>query len=73
MSTRSIIDCVSGSSVLINRLDVDSNTFKRLSDLGIFPGAIVKVLSNEGGEMILAVGEARLALDRRLASNVHIA
>lgn len=73
MSIRSIVECTAGTSILINKLNVDLNTFNRLSDLGLFPGAAVQVLNNEGGNVILAVGEARLALDRSVASNIHVA
>lgn len=44
----------------------------RIEDLGIRVGRTVEVLSNEGGPLLLKVGESRLAVDRSLAMKIMI-
>ncbi len=45
---------------------------ERLAGLGIAPGNTVEVLNDSGGPLLLAVGEARLALGRGMAHKVLV-
>lgn len=45
----------------------------RLADMGVFPGAFVEILSNEGGPVLLKIGHGRLALGRNMADRIMIA
>ncbi len=45
---------------------------ERLADMGLFPGAIVEVLRNEGGPVLLKVGHGRLALGRQMADLIFL-
>ncbi len=45
----------------------------RLADMGIFPGALVEILHNEGGQVLLKIGNGRFALGRQMAEKVMIA
>ncbi len=45
----------------------------RLADMGVFPGAFIEILQNEGGPVVLKIGEGRLALGRQMAERVMIA
>jgi len=46
---------------------------KRLTDMGLVPGAAIEVLnSSPGGPVIVAAGDSRLALDGELAANLMV-
>lgn len=45
----------------------------RLADMGVFPGAFIEILQNEGGPVVLKIGAGRLALGRQMAEKVMIA
>jgi ferrous iron transport protein A len=46
---------------------------RRLSDLGLVPGTVVEVVQSPGhGPVILALGEARLALGRGASHKVLV-
>jgi ferrous iron transport protein A len=46
---------------------------RRLTNLGLFPGTVVEVVRTMGrGPVILAVGDARLALGRGASHKVHV-
>ena len=44
----------------------------RLAGLGLLPGNTVKVLRDNGGPLLLAVGETRLALGRGMAHKILV-
>ncbi len=45
----------------------------RLAGLGLLPGNTVSVLRDNGGPLLLAVGETRLALGRGIAHKILVA
>lgn len=45
----------------------------RLADMGLFPGAFVEILRNEGGPVLLRIGHGRVALGRQMAERVWVA
>jgi ferrous iron transport protein A len=55
-------------------LDVRANqkTSHRLHDMGIVRGATISVVQDDGGALLVAVGDTRLGLDRSLAHRVQV-
>jgi len=45
---------------------------ERLAGLGLVPGNTVEILNDSGGPLLLAVGDARLALGRGMAHKVLV-
>lgn len=44
----------------------------RLAGMGVVAGAMLKVLANDGGPLLLSCGEARLALGRGMAHRILV-
>jgi ferrous iron transport protein A len=65
--------CPSGTKGLVLVIDGGNCMRNRLADMGVFPGALVEVLRNEGGPVLLKVGSGRLALGRQMAERIMIA
>lgn len=62
-----------GSRVRVDAVEAEHATRRRLAELGIRPGARVDVLSpTSGGGRVVAVSEARIALDRATAAGVTV-
>ncbi len=62
-----------GAAVEIKKVGADEKVSKHLRELGITAGARIKVLSSEGGSVIVQVMEGRLCLDKQLASRIMVA
>jgi len=45
---------------------------RRLVELGLTPGIVLRVLQDSGGPMILAVRDSRLALGRGMAEKLSV-
>ena len=45
---------------------------ERLAGLGLIPGNTVEILQDNGGPLLLAVGDARLALGRGMAHKILV-
>ncbi|HOV16071.1 MAG TPA: FeoA family protein [Candidatus Cloacimonadota bacterium] len=63
--------CVQTEKEAVIQENIDHRTLER----GICPGVQVKVLRNEPDEpnLIIAVGDARYVIDRRIASRIKVA
>ncbi len=59
--------------LVIRKVAADDKAKKRLRDLGISEGEKVTLISSGGGNVILAVKEGRVCLDRTLASKILVA
>ncbi len=59
--------------VKIVKLLVDEDTRKHLQNLGIFVGATIKVISSTFGNLILAIKESRLAINKDVAAKILVA
>jgi len=44
----------------------------RAEKLGLRVGKLVEVLKNDGNQLLLLVDEARIAIDRSIARNIHV-
>ena len=45
---------------------------RRLADLGLTPGVLLEVMRDDGGPLLLAVRETRLALGRAMAQHIVV-
>ncbi len=61
-----------GSEVTVARVAGGCESCRRLSELGLVPGARVNVVQNGGGPLLLKVGEARFALGQGMALKVFV-
>jgi Fur family ferric uptake transcriptional regulator len=70
--TRSLAQCLAGERVRVVRIQADSATQARVSEMGLRLGSIVQVLSDDcfGRNVIALVGETRIMLDREIAEKV---
>ncbi|MPM45671.1 hypothetical protein SDC9_92361 [bioreactor metagenome] len=61
-----------GEQNYIQRITGKDEVRRHLAELGFVVGAGVTVVSDMGGNMILAVKESRVALDRGMASRIMV-
>jgi len=45
---------------------------KRLQEMGIVPGSVLDVVRNDGGPLMIGVGNARFALGRGIGDRVYV-
>ena len=57
----------------IKRIGAEERVKKHLQELGLCVGSKITLLSTTGGNVIVAVKEGRLCLDRALASKIIVA
>lgn len=62
-----------GQELYVRKVGADEKVKKHLMELGITEGSKVTLLSSVGGNVILAVKEGRLCLDRNLAGKILVA
>jgi ferrous iron transport protein A len=62
-----------GREVVVRGLAGGRGMRRRLTDMGIAPGAKVRVVRNDGhGPLLMALGEARLAVGRGVALKIMV-
>jgi len=61
-----------GSEVTVAKVAGGGEASRRLSELGIVPGARINVVRNGGGPILLRVGDARFALGQGMALKVFV-
>ncbi len=61
-----------GSEVTVARIAGGGECSRRLSELGIIPGARIQVVQNGGGPILLKVGESRFAIGQGMALKVLV-
>ena len=61
-----------GKMLRIIKILADEKTKKHLESLGITIDSNVKILSESGGSIILAIKDGRLALDKSLATKIMV-
>lgn len=72
MQAISIADAKPGS-FRVSGIFIPARQAERLSDLGLRVGSAIEVLQNRGeGGAVLAVGDARLAVDAKTAAKVRV-
>ncbi len=61
-----------GKTLRVIKILADEKTKKHLESLGITIDSSVKILSESGGSIILAIKDGRLALDKSLATKIMV-
>ncbi|MGI5989137.1 MAG: FeoA family protein [Lachnospiraceae bacterium] len=59
-----------GLPFVISRISGAESVRHHLTELGFIPGSTVTVVANNGGNLIVKVKDARVAIDRGLAMKV---
>lgn len=62
-----------GRELEIKRVGADERVKRHLRELGICEGGRITLISSSGGNVIVAVKEGRLCLDRALAGKILVA
>lgn len=61
-----------GEENIIKKVGGNPETKKHLEDLGFVPGGTVTVISTIGGNIIVNVKEARVAISREMAQKIMV-
>lgn len=61
-----------GSELEVRKIGADDKIKKRLQELGITVGSKITLLQSGGGNVIVALKEGRLCLDRTLAGKILV-
>jgi ferrous iron transport protein A len=61
-----------GKQVLIENINTSYEKKIRLLGLGISTGLLISVLRNRGGDMVIALGNARISIGRTLAQLIEV-
>ena len=61
-----------GEEVIIRRIGGNAEVRAHLQNLGFVPGAAVMVVSSMGGNLIINVKNARIAVSREMAQKIMI-
>ena len=61
-----------GKSVRLVKITAGHRLRHRLTELGLIPGVELKIMQDEGGPLLLAVKDTRLALGRGMAHKIIV-
>lgn len=61
-----------GKHAEVNNLDGGELMGKKLMEMGVNKGAILEIIRNDAGPLIIKVGETRLVLGRGMAQKVMV-
>lgn len=61
-----------GEENIIKRIGGNADVRAHLQNLGFVPGAVVTVVSSMGGNLIVNVKNARIAISREMAQKIFI-
>lgn len=59
-----------GRFAKINSVHGGENMCKKIMEMGMSTGAIIKIMKNDSGPLIVKVGETRLVLGRSMAQKI---
>ena len=62
-----------GKEVEVKAVSLKNDTGKRLRELGIISGNKIKIVKNDGKNLIISIQESRFALDLDVARQIMIA
>lgn len=62
-----------GRELEIKKVISDERATRRLKEMGVYAGGKITLVSSSGGNVIVAVKEGRLCLDRSLAGKIIVA
>lgn len=61
-----------GEEFIIKKISGKEEVRKHLESMGFVAGAVVAVISDIGGNLIVNIKESRVALDKTLASKIFV-
>jgi len=61
-----------GARVRVVEVRYQGGQARRLMELGIVPGAVIRVVGNSAGPVVVEVGSARFAIGRGLARRIFV-
>ena len=61
-----------GKSAEVNNFEGGKIMGKKLMEMGLNKGAVIKIIRNDAGPLIIKVGETRLVLGRGMAQKVMV-
>ena len=62
-----------GSKVLVHDLNAGHRFRHHMAEMGIFPGAMIKILKKDNrGPLLVQIGNSRLMLGRRMAQKITV-
>lgn len=64
--------CKTGKVAQVLEVRGGCNIQRKLADMGVLPGVFVEILKNEGGPVLLGIGQSRLVLGRGMANKVIV-
>lgn len=70
--SRKICECKAGKNVIIETMNLDAASTKRLNDMGVYPGAMVEVVNNQAGRMVVGAGELRVILEHTVSDKITV-
>lgn len=53
-------------------MNLDAASTKRLNDMGVYPGAMVEVVNNQQGRMVVGAGELRVILEHTVSDKITV-
>ena len=54
------------------RIDAGRRLKHRLTELGLTPGVMVKIIQNNGGPILISVRDSRIAIGREMANKIRV-
>ena len=63
---------VPGEEHILKRIGGNAEVRAHLQNLGVVPGAVVTVVSSMGGNLIVKVKNARIAVSKEMAQKIYI-
>lgn len=61
-----------GERVVVIRVSAKEDEKKHLEDLGFVQGAVVRVISNHNGDIIVEVKDSKLAVTKEMAMRIAV-
>lgn len=61
-----------GESLVVTGVRADGNVKRHLESLGIMPGCVMTSLYDNGGDVIVKIGDGKLALGKSVALKVEV-
>lgn len=71
--SRKISQCKAGNRAIVETMALDASGTKRLNDMGVYPGALVEIVNNQNGRMIIGAGELRVILEPDVSNRITVA
>lgn len=69
--SKKLLEFLPGDSVKIKCISCGQNFRRRLMELGLFDGAVVKIIKNDGrGPLIIGIFDSKIALGRGEAEKI---